>query len=232
MTDRMTRQQPRGLNTGRAILVAISLIGFVSCGFSVPIASAEEVVLKPPKLVLTPPASESAAPAAKKSEFLLKPTAPAAPKITSPAAPQEPSKSAIGSPAAPVVETPAAPTVRKKSPAVMVGSVSFNEQSSNLPGSTAAVLLPVVSRMKAQPAARLSLRGYSQTMPKDKKPSTIEPTASDYYRQSLSQAMAVRDWLVAAGIAKDRIDLEPKGQGVIRANQQPLNRVELMIQGR
>ncbi|MDI9409328.1 MAG: hypothetical protein QM523_08805 [Candidatus Pacebacteria bacterium] len=233
----MTSHQSMDLNSRRAIMVAVSLIGFVSCGVQVPLGYAEEVVLKPPKLVLTPPATkvetgESAGAPVKKSEFFLKPNAPSEPSAPVVPAVTSPRVVNPGSAVAPVVVSPATPAPAKKTPAVLVGMVSFSGQGSRLPASAASVLLPVVSRMRAQPLARLSLRGYSPVFSDRKNQVTLEPTTSDYYRQSLSQAMAVRDWLVAAGIDTGRIDLEPKGQGGRRSSQEPLNRVEVMIQGR
>ncbi|MCX8500868.1 MAG: hypothetical protein ORO03_04140 [Alphaproteobacteria bacterium] len=230
-------QQNRNRRGGRvwllSPLVGLALVGLVGGGTEVSLAMAQEatapLVLHPPKIVLTPPANGAPAensPNRKRSEFLLPQTPnPTPPAVAQPANPTRGITPAPHNPNRPAVVT-TAPPKRSPVPPVLLATVSFARNQTTVTDRAANSLQPVVARMKARPSVRATLYGYTNDHETDTNRSNI-PVQSDLLRQSLAQAQAVRAWLVGAGIARERIDLAPKGAS---PTTNTANRVEVVLQ--
>ena len=86
-------------------------------------------------------------------------------------------------------------------PAAPVG-VPFPAGSSDLPDSAPAALAGVAADLSADPGLRLQLRAYA---------GAGDGTSSAARRLSLLRALAVRAWLLDAGVDATRIDVRALG---------------------
>ena len=213
-------------------VIGLALVGLVGGTAAAELAKTQEatppLVLRPPKLVLTPPGNSLPAensPNRKRSEFLLPQTPnPTPPTVAQPANPSRAVTPAPNNPSRPAVAT-RVPPKRSPVPPILLATVTFSRNQTTVSDKAAGSLQPVVARMKARPTERATLYGYTNDLETDTNRTSV-PVQSDLFRQSLAQAQAVRTWLVAAGIARERIDLAPKGAS---QTTNTANRVEVTI---
>jgi outer membrane protein OmpA-like peptidoglycan-associated protein len=124
---------------------------------------------------------------------------------------------AAAAPAAPAAATPAAPA---PAAAPVVAKVYFDSGVTALPADGAAALQPIVDAVKANAAARIAISGYH-----DK---TGNPEQN--VEIAKQRAFAVRDALVAAGIADTRIELRKPEEAQGDGNDREARRVEATVE--
>jgi len=123
---------------------------------------------------------------------------------------------------APAAQAPAAPAPAAAAPASapLVAKVYFDSGVTALPADGAAALQPVVDAVKANAAARIAISGYH-----DK---TGNPEQN--VEIAKQRAFAVRDALVAAGIADTRISLRKPEEAQGDGNDREARRVEATVE--
>ena len=150
---------------------------------------------------------------------------PAAPTVAAVTVPQQ----AIVTPADPAApappprpgsETPPPPATSPGADQTKVEETAFivDPGASQIPSSVQTKLLRIAQDLKDAPLARVEIRAYTPVK---------GPSESDSRRLSLARWLAVRDYLVAHGVADDRID----GRALASAPSEPnADRVELYLE--
>jgi cytochrome c oxidase subunit 2 len=121
--------------------------------------------------------------------------------------------------AAPAAAAPA-PAAAAPASAPLVAKVYFDSGVTALPADGAAALQPVVDAVKANAAARIAISGYHD------KTGNPEQNAE----LAKQRAFAVRDALVAAGIADTRIELRKPEEAQGDGNDREARRVEAKVE--
>jgi outer membrane protein OmpA-like peptidoglycan-associated protein len=119
--------------------------------------------------------------------------------------------------AAPVAA--AAPAAAALASAPVVGKIYFDSGVTALPADSAAALQSVVDAARANAAARISISGYHD------KTGNPEQNAE----LAKQRAFAVRDALVAAGVADTRIELRKPEEAQGDGNDREARRVEATV---
>ena len=122
--------------------------------------------------------------------------------------------------AAPAPATAAAPVAAAPASTPLVAKVYFDSGVTALPADGAAALQPVVDALKANAAARIAISGYHD------KTGNPEQNAE----LAKQRAFAVRDALVAAGIADTRIALRKPEEAQGDGNDREARRVEATVE--
>ena len=125
--------------------------------------------------------------------------------------------------AAPALAAPApaaAPVAAAPASTPLVAKVYFDSGVTALPADGAAALQPVVDALKANAAARIAISGYHD------KTGNPEQNAE----LAKQRAFAVRDALVAAGIADTRIALRKPEEAQGDGNDREARRVEATVE--
>jgi outer membrane protein OmpA-like peptidoglycan-associated protein len=107
-------------------------------------------------------------------------------------------------------------------PAVRSFPVFFSEDSANLGDEARAVIAGAAEAAKASPQARVVVRGFAAA-----------DTGSAQFNRTLSEARAqqVADALMATGVARNRIRLEPRGAVPFELLPTESRRVEIQVGG-
>ncbi len=114
----------------------------------------------------------------------------------------------------------AAPAAPAPAAAPVVAKVYFDSGVTALPADGAAALQPVVDAVKANAAARIAISGYHD------KTGNPEQNAE----LAKQRAFAVRDALVAAGVADTRIELRKPEEAQGDGNDREARRVEATVE--
>ena len=122
--------------------------------------------------------------------------------------------------AAPAPAPAAAPVAAAPTSTPLVAKVYFDSGVNALPADGAATLQPVVDALKANAAARIAISGYHD------KTGNPEQNAE----LAKQRAFAVRDALVAAGIADTRIELRKPEEAQGDGNDREARRVEATVE--
>lgn len=122
--------------------------------------------------------------------------------------------------AAPAPAPAAAPVAAAPTSTPLVAKVYFDSGVNALPADGAAALQPVVDALKANAAARIAISGYHD------KTGNPEQNAE----LAKQRAFAVRDALVAAGIADTRIELRKPEEAQGDGNDREARRVEATVE--
>ena len=175
----------------------------------------------PPEPPPPPPAAETEAPAPPDPEpSALTPPAPEppAPQPPSPEPAQRTQQAAVPEPE-PAGETRSAALAAPLTPMAQT-RLLFESGSAAVAEEGLAGLEAVARRLLAEPERRIEVRAYAGT--------EDDAQPSDIRRLSLSRALAVRSFLTDKGIAADRVDLRPLGDG---AGSGPADRVDIVDAG-
>lgn len=143
-----------------------------------------------------------------------RPGAIASPAVVAPSAAAAPSAAPAPS-TAPAPVAPAAPA-----PAAAIAKVYFASGQKDLPADAAAALAPVVDAAKAGADRRLAISGFHDR--------TGNPEVNAELAKQ--RALAVRDALVAAGVAESRIELRKPEQTEGDGSDREARRVEVSVQ--
>ncbi|RPH42544.1 MAG: OmpA family protein [Burkholderiales bacterium] len=137
------------------------------------------------------------------------------------AGPEAPAAPAAAAPAvAPAAAPVAAPAPAVAAAAPIVAKVYFDSGVTALPADGAAALQPVVDAARARADARIAISGYHD------KTGNPEQNAE----LAKKRAFAVRDALVAAGIAEPRIELRKPEEAQGDGNDREARRVEATVE--
>ncbi len=123
-------------------------------------------------------------------------------------------------PPRPGSETPPPPATSPGADQTKVEETAFiiDPGASQIPNSVEAKLLRLAQDLKDAPLARIEIRAYAPVK---------GPSESDARRLALARWLAVRDYLVAHGVADDRID----GRALASTPNEPnADRVELYLE--
>lgn len=157
---------------------------------------------------------ESAVPAAPVLPAAPPPAGPAAPEVVPLTAPERPEPLPVTAGFAIAPGSAALPVPLPQHDGALL-SLPFAAQGESLPSWSAAAL-PLLSQALAErPSARLELRAYA---------AAEGPADREGRHRALARALAVRAFLVAHGIAPQRIDIRALGA---QAPGEPLDRVDL-----
>lgn len=123
-------------------------------------------------------------------------------------------------PPRPGTETPPPPATSPGADQTKIEETAFivDPGTSQIPNSVQAKLLRLAQDLKDAPLARVEIRAYAPVK---------GPSESDSRRLALARWLAVRDFLVAHGVADDRID----GRALASTPNEPnADRVELYLE--
>lgn len=189
----------------------------------------------PPPVIAAMPAPSPSPPLAPQAAPLSQPPAPPPVAAVPPPAPRA-AATTIPSPAASIPVPPPAPAARPAPaeppsqaalplppaapPAARALQIAFAAGDSRLPAAAQGGLKELAERMKTQESLRLQIVAYA---------AGDDLSASAARRLSLSRALAVRTFLIDAGVRGTRIDVRALGDKV---SDQPANRVDLSFSDR